>query len=162
VEEFDPLPLGRKNRLKITPSLAFTQSEYSCELWCELLHLEGAQPVAFFMEDYYKGAPAVTVNSFGKGRAFYIATQPELSMIKELFDSLKPTASLESPLPVSPNIEVVNRTRGDKTYLFILNHGDEAASINLDQKTYRDLLTGRDYRDAVSLAGYGVAVLVEI
>ena len=41
-----------------------------------MVHLEGAQAVAAFGSDYYKGKPALTRHRFGEGEAWYAATDP--------------------------------------------------------------------------------------
>lgn len=42
---------------------------------CELIHLEGARALATYDSDFYVGRPAVTVNDYGKGQAYYIASR---------------------------------------------------------------------------------------
>lgn len=42
---------------------------------CEVAALEGAVPLMLYDEDYFAGAPSVTVNRFGKGNAYYLATR---------------------------------------------------------------------------------------
>ncbi|MCE3198913.1 beta-galactosidase trimerization domain-containing protein [Paenibacillus sonchi] len=42
--------------------------------WCGILRLEGAEPIAWYEDDFFAGAPAVTVNRFGAGKLYYIGT----------------------------------------------------------------------------------------
>jgi beta-galactosidase len=54
VEEFDPYPEGRTNR-----ALA-GEASFGCDLWSDLIDLEGAEALASYGEDFYAGRPAVT------------------------------------------------------------------------------------------------------
>ncbi len=40
---------------------------------CERIHAKGAEIVATYEQAFYAGEPAMTVNTFGKGRAWYLA-----------------------------------------------------------------------------------------
>src|SRR5690606_15374760 len=78
VEEVDALAPEKRNTVE------WDQTSYECRMLCDLLHLEGAEAVAHYSSDFYKGMPAVTKNSFGKGEAWYVATLPEQAMLQEL------------------------------------------------------------------------------
>ena len=54
-----------------------------CGLLCDLIHLEGAEVKAVYGEDFYKGMPVVTVNRFGQGEAWYVASSPEQAFLQE-------------------------------------------------------------------------------
>ena len=54
-------------------------------LLCEVAALEGATPLMTYDEDFFAGAPAVTVNAFGKGKAYYVATRFEEDFYKPLY-----------------------------------------------------------------------------
>ncbi len=43
---------------------------YQVRHLCELIHIESAQALATYRDDFYAGRPAVTVNAFGKGKAW--------------------------------------------------------------------------------------------
>lgn len=64
-----------------------------------------------------------------------------------------------APLTVPPGIEVTQRCIGDQRFIFVLNHHPEEQEISLPEPM-RDLLTGRVYRQEMSLTGGGVAILV--
>src|SRR5690606_12055169 len=67
-EEIDGLPDGHTNEIVFTKDneLGLTGSFEAHEL-CELIHLEGAQALATYNDDFYAGRPSVTVNQFGEG-----------------------------------------------------------------------------------------------
>ena len=53
---------------------------------CEVAKCEGAAPMMVYDEDYFAGAPAVAVNAFGKGKAYYIATRFEKDFYKPFYE----------------------------------------------------------------------------
>ncbi|HZJ87315.1 MAG TPA: beta-galactosidase, partial [Erysipelothrix sp.] len=81
VEEFDALAPEQRNHID------FNNTEYACGLMCDILHLEGAQALATYKDDFYKGHPALTVNKVGKGNAYYVASSFETDLLEAL---LKP------------------------------------------------------------------------
>src|SRR5690606_22472511 len=87
VEEVDALAPDKRNTVEVVKG-EWNKASYDCRMLCDLLHLEGAEAVAHYSSDFYKGMPAVTKNSFGKGEAWYVATLPEQAMLQELIDHL--------------------------------------------------------------------------
>lgn len=68
VEESDALPEYKANRF------VYQGQEYPAKLLCDIMHLEGAEALAEYQEDFYAGSPVVARNSFGQGQAYYIGT----------------------------------------------------------------------------------------
>lgn len=169
VEEYDPLEPDMKNTL-IVPTkgesaghdtVFLPQGRYTCDLWCDLLHLEGAMALATYGEDFYAGRPAITLNRFGAGRALYVATRPEPSLVTSLVGSLLDDLGIASPLPLAPaGIEVTQRLDlNSAPYVFVLNHTTDTLQVPVPH-SMRDLLTGATYTTEVALPGNGVAILV--
>ena len=53
------------------------EKTYSCKYLCDLVELRGAKTVMTYGSDFYAGYPALTVNSYGKGQAWYVAADAE-------------------------------------------------------------------------------------
>ncbi len=88
---------------------------------CEVAALEGATPLMAYDEDFFAGAPAVTVNSFGEGKAYYVATRFEEDFYKPLY-ALICEGAVQSCWPSHlPECVTANR-RGD--YVFLQNTSD--------------------------------------
>jgi beta-galactosidase len=62
IEDFVPMA-SRETNLLDTPG------GESCDLWADLIHLEGAEPLASYTDGFYAGTPAVTRNVHGEGAA---------------------------------------------------------------------------------------------
>ena len=155
VEDFVPFAAGEKNRL-VTPDGA----SYSCDQWADLVHLEGAEPIASYERGFYAGTPAVTRHAFGEGTAYYLGTRPEERYTKALLERACRKAGVEAPLEAPPGVKVVRRKTGEASFLFVLNHGDESVEVRL-RKPARDLLTGAEHGGELTLEPLGVAVLQE-
>lgn len=159
VEEVDPLPPGRANT--VLPADARLGAEaFACDLWCEVLHLEGAEALATFGEDFYAGRPAISAHRLGAGRAYYVATRPAPDLMRRLMALALAEADVRAPLGPVEGLEVVQRRADGRSFTFVLNHTMDARSVALPSPM-RDLLSGQVFEREVGLEAYGVAVLVE-
>jgi beta-galactosidase len=159
VEEFDPMVPGQQNTVVVASGAPIATGEYSCNLWADIIRLEGASALATFGQDFYAGSPAVTVNQFGQGKAYYVGTQGVAAFTSALVESVLKELSLEPPLQVPQGVEVTEREANGKRYLFVLNHLEDQISIQLGHGTYVDLISGEQYERELSLAPNGVVVL---
>jgi beta-galactosidase len=159
VEELDPLPPGTSNRIVIDAGAPLAPGTYPCDLWCEVVHLEGARALARFGADFYAGGPAITEHCFGQGRAYYVATRPEPALLHRLLGWLLAERGITAPLAAPDGVEIARRCTATQEFVFVLNHHREAQTIGLPEPM-SDLLTGQTYAQQLSLAGRGVAILV--
>ncbi|MFI5607827.1 beta-galactosidase [Amycolatopsis sp. NPDC051903] len=154
IDEFRPLPEGGSIGLDLAGAAA------TGTIWSEWVEPEGASVVATFGAGELAGLPAVTRNSFGDGVAWYLATRPDAAAMRTLVDRITAEAGVSPVLPGLPaGVQAVVRHGAGESYLFLLNHGEEAVTVPLPSPA-ADLLTdpGRP-SDAVQLAPRGVAVV---
>jgi beta-galactosidase len=159
VEEVDPLLPGKSNSIVVSDGAGVAAGTYACDLWCEVLHLEGARALAQFGGDFYAGAPAITEHRFGQGRAYYLATRPEPVLLHQIVGALLADLGITAPLAVPGGVEVSKRCAGDQEFISVLNHHMQEQIIALPEPM-RDLLTEQIHEQQISLAGRGVALLV--
>ncbi len=96
------VPALRSARLEAPEAgSSLTPGSYKCDLWCDIVHLEGAEALASFAEDFYAGRPAVTENHFGKGSGIYVATRPEQAVLNDLVGKLIACCSNIEPVTTS-------------------------------------------------------------
>lgn len=155
IEDFVPMAAGQENRISTPDGASFT-----CELWADLVHPEGAESLASYADGFYAGTPALTRNAFGEGAAYYLGTRPEEHYTKLLLERVCEEAGVEAPLEVPTGVEVVRRRTENASFLFFLNHNTGAAEVPLKEPA-RDLLTGSEHEGMLSLEPLGVAVLQE-
>lgn len=159
VEEFDALEPHMNNKFKVTQYLGKASGEYNCNLWCDVVHTDTARILAVFTEDYYAGYPCITENSFGKGKAYYIATQPEQDFIKEFLKYICRINNIVPPLDVPEGVEVMPRVKDGKEYLFILNHNNNEINIILPPGEYIDLVSNKIINNTLKLPPKEVMIL---
>ena len=150
---------------------------YEGKTYCELIHARGATVLATYQSDFYAGMPALTVNTYGKGKAYYQAfrdgsTPPtgggspsypapvaENSFKDAVLDEIITALGIEKALPTLPisGVTAHTRTDGEHTYLFVENYGDApVADLSLGG-TYLNMETGV-FADTVSLDAFDVKI----
>ena len=87
VEEIDALSPEQRNRIVMKEPLGSLGGEYACGLLCDLLHPEGAEVLAEYGEEFYRGMPVLTRNRYGQGEAWYVASSPDASFLRDLAGS---------------------------------------------------------------------------
>ncbi|GAK38572.1 beta-galactosidase [Paenibacillus urinalis] len=159
VEEIDALFPDQKNKIVLKDKFGKLQGSYECGMLCDLLHTEGAEVIAEYGEDFYKGMPAVTRNTFGKGEAYYVATDPEQGFLDELIEKITTDKGIHPNLSAPSGVEVSRRVKDGISYLFVLNHNTEAVSYDLGQLEAEDLISGSQLSGMVSIEGRDVQIL---
>jgi beta-galactosidase len=154
VEECDAIPEGQSN------SFSLGEKRHTATILCDLLHLEGAQALGYFEEDFYRGMPAVTVNGFGAGKAYYVATRADEEFYYELLWGICRDVGLRPLQKTTASVEATLRENENGRFLFLLNHGDETQTVAVAMAG-TDLLSGRAYAagDGLVLEAKGVAIL---
>jgi beta-galactosidase len=154
VEEYAPYSETQSNTFCTKDNQRF-----NCSLWSDVIQLKTAQAMATFEQDYYAGSPAVTQNRFGKGTAFYVGTVPDPNGMDWLMETLCQTAGLQPVIAHAPTgAEIVQRTNGKASWLFVLNHSWEKISVLLE-KNGLDLLTDTEVNGSIDLGPSDVAIV---
>ncbi len=154
VEEIDALPPHKKNRF------FYQGQEYEAGLLCDLMHLEGAESLAEYQEDFYAGMPAVTRNSFGGGQAYYVGTRSGEAFYHQLMEDICKEQQIQPAAKAPDGVEVTKRVRGQEQYLFFLNHGEGKVHVEMPEDGM-ELLAGKACRkgEMMELEAKGVAIL---
>ena len=127
-EEIDGLFDGETNSASATTSSWLTQSEsYTCSELCDLIIPNTAKTLMTYNEDFYTNQPALTVNSFGQGQAYYIATKFEDKFYDDFYAQVLEELGIKRPLDTAlPEGIIITDREG---YLFIQNFNREAVII---------------------------------
>lgn len=131
-----------------------------CDRYFDQIHLEGAAAHATYGQYWYAGKPVVTCNRYGKGSAWYIGTQAERDWLEAFYAQLARERGIQPMLADTPDcVEVLERTRDDKRYLFLLNHSMEQVSVDLGAVSGTNLMTGEAVSGQLELQSFGKAVI---
>lgn len=158
-EEIDALFPDTTNQIVMKQPWGGLEGSYNCGILCDLIHAEGAEVLAEYGSDFYKGMPVLTANSFGKGKAWYVASSPEASFLSGFLANLCEKNGVKPVLQPAEGVEVTRRVKDGRTYTFLLNHNAEAVSVDAGEETRTDLLTGGTVSGTVSIPGKGVMIL---
>jgi len=134
---------------------------YAARHYCDIIHPESAQVLAKYGREFYAGTPAVTVNQFGKGRAYYIASRNDGKFLNDfsagLIRDLKIRPTLAGKLPAG--VTAQRRTDGRQDFVFILNFNPKPVAVNIGREKFRDLISGQNRSGTIKLPNYGALVL---
>ncbi len=154
VKDYVPI-YSEKIGVKFSSQLTGPDAE--CELWADLLQPASASVLAKYTGSY-AGEAAITVNSFGKGKAIYLGADLDPASLARVLATLLGTAGIKSSFGVPRGVEITARKSGDKQWVFLLNHTADSKEVTLPGR-FADLLTGTTIAEKVSLRPYDVLVL---
>ena len=119
----------------------------------EVLEPSSAKVLAPFANTPQK-SPAITVNTFGKGRAIYLATAAQPEFIDPLIRSLYPTVGIR-PGPETPYGVSARTVEGRTLYV---NTKNAPVTVTFEG-TRTGLLTRKKYTGQIDLPAFGVELL---
>lgn len=161
-EEIDALNDNDRNGVMMLPNNKFGLSgTFEATDLCELIHVESAEVLGSYTDDFYAGRPALTVNQLGKGKAYYMATRCKqdflYSFYKEIVRETKVVRVLNTELPNGVTAQL--RTDGETDYIFIMNFSGEVRQVALDKRNYSDLVDGLPVGGTLTLPTNGIRML---
>jgi beta-galactosidase len=161
-EEIDSLYNSDSNAIALSEDcMPGLMREYKAVDFCELIHAETAQTLGVYIKDFYAGRPALTVNLFGEGKAWYMASRFDEGFLKDFYTSLIAELGLKKVLATElpPGVTAQVRSDGFNEYIFVMNFSEEQRIVDLGEGKAEDMLTGEKGLTSVLLKPYGVAVL---
>jgi len=131
-------------------------------LWLEEIDLidTSLEILAWFKNPFLGKKPALTKNSYGKGKAFYFGAVLEEKGYEVFYRYLARILGLKPVLSLPSGIYATRWQKDRETYLFLNNPTRFRRLVNLKGE-FEDLLTGRRLRK-ISLSPFGVKVLRQL
>lgn len=136
VEETDTLHDHQNNVVQVGAKALDWKGEFEARQYCDLIHPEGAEVLATYERDFYGGRAALTVNYFGKGKAYYIASRNESSfqeglltrIVKEL--GLRPALMTDLP----EGVVAQKRANRDTEWIWVMNFTGQEQNWSLPDR----------------------------
>ena len=166
VEETDALLSGQTNGFVIKDDPFGSNSgiagTWKAELFCDIIHPEGAQTIALYESDFYAGTPALCRNKFGKGEVWYFGARPQQELLDRFTALVCGVQGIAAVFPAVEGIEAACRVKNGKEFIFVLNHNKTGIKIEIP-KACRDLITGKtfDAGENILFSAAGVLILVD-
>jgi beta-galactosidase len=158
VEEIDALTPEMKNNIKMVSPFGELEGEYQCGMLCDLINLEGAEAYGVYGKDFYEGRPALTINKYGNGEAYYVASDPEQGFLDKLIRAICSSKNIMPPFEAPVGIEITQRVKGNREFTFVLNHNEDTSFIELNGE-FVDIITDKKLAGKVSIDKKGVLIL---
>ena len=153
VEETDALRPYEKNRMILVDPDFLPRREYECSFLCDIIHPEGgAEVLASYGEDFYALTPCVTCNYYGKGKAYYIGTQPEQSFLEDLMTVICSDCGLKAPYAAAGGVEVTLRVSPRAQVVFAINHNKAEGWVDFGEEVLTNLVTGATFTGRIFMA----------
>lgn len=161
-EETDTITPEERNRVLPVPGNELGLSgSFEARDYFALIHAEGARVLATFGSDFYAGRPALTVNNFGQGQAYYVASRNDEAFMDSFFGKLAQQLDLLRALPAElpEGVTAQLRSDGQNRFIFVMNFNPAPATVDLGAAAYHSLLSGQPVTGPLGLPAYGVEVL---
>ena len=142
VEETDCLYDSERVRIRaVEGNSCGLVGQFEARQYCELIHLEGAEALATFDSEFYRGRPSVTRHDFGEGEAYFVASRNDEAFQSQFINLVIQRAGLEPALAAQTPNGVTVQVRSDEhnDYLFVLNCTEGEKSIPIKEVNLSEL-----------------------
>lgn len=159
-EEIDALYDNQYNMLVFNDQIDLPlKAEYTVSELCDIIHCSTAKTLAVYGEDFYKDTPALTVNQFGKGKAYYLAAKAENQFYRDFYNRLVQECDVQKGIDaVLPYGVTVSKRTGEVDLVFLQNFNNQEISIEI-LTPMADFETGKLFSGKQILLAYEVRIL---
>lgn len=119
--------------------------------WADILTPTSAEVIATYASEFYAKEAAITVHSYGKGKAYYVGTELDRELMHRFMNQLADV--LPETLITPPGVEIISRENEQVSYYFVMNHQnkDQAITIPEDWEAYypeqdRNMISANQYQ----------------
>lgn len=157
-EEIDMPGLYDKNHIR------YEGQCYEVTGLCGLVHAEQAKTLAEYQDNFYRGYPALTENTYGKGKAYYVASQNEEAFLQAFFDRVLQETGISSGFDgqLPHGVTVTKREQeGQLPVWFLQNFNHEGITVPITG-CFRDLETDWVYRNKIEMPPFSCSILEQV
>ncbi len=131
---------------------------YTAKDYCAVVHPLEAKPLAVYEENFYSGCPAITVNEFGKGKAYFLAARTGSDFLACFEAFVCREAGLNPIVNNLPyGVLCTERINDNGIFTFVMNTLPDEMHVVLPKSV--NMLTGNSVNGETVLQPYGVLVL---
>lgn len=114
--------------------ISWEECEYQADMWSDILRITGKEvkSLAVYASEYYQGTPCITENTYGKGKAYYIATSIDEPCMERLIAYCSKTADIDCLGNAEKYVEFASRENKNIQWLFVMNHSGEKRTFIKD------------------------------
>ena len=143
-------------------SVNYKGKSYPLTHIAEVIKPKGAETLAEYESDYYKGTPAVTKHKYGKGTAYYIGFMPDAEFTNEFISDISKEHAVFpiSEITAEPGVHITKREGDGEKYYFAVNYTDEEKKCTLS-KELLNIIDERTESGEVVIGPEGFAVYSE-
>ena len=104
---------------------------YTCKYLCDLVELRGARTLMTYGSDFYEGYSCLTVNEYGKGKAWYVAADADKEFYGDFLEKVLKDSGVSCGIKeeIPDALEITVRECENEKYYIYQNFGTEAVSI---------------------------------
>jgi beta-galactosidase len=133
--------------------------EYEICDYAERIHLEGARELGKYVSDFYAGESAVTVNEYGKGKAYYIAARDTGELKDKIIGDILAELDIKGHIKsATEGVTAHSREDEDNIYLFVENYTAEPADAEIYSEGL-DMESGTPTEKLIKISPYGVRII---
>jgi len=130
---------------------------YKGDTFADLITPEGAEVIAWYNSGWYTPYSAVTVNSYGKGMAYYIGCGISQEFYDSLINNLLSGYALKEIL-FPEEVEVNIREKDDRRFIFVNNFSDKMTQIEIKREMF-DLIAEKSVQGKITMDPFGIMIL---
>ncbi len=155
-DEKNSFVLNNKSNMKFK-----LKKNYECNILCDIVATSTAKAIMEYGDDFYKGKPALTVNNYEYGKAYYVAADAEQEFYNDFYENLVKEAGVTKYFNkrVDKRIEVNIRQSEDNKYIFMQNFSQDEVEVEFPKGNF-DIIYG-DCRNG-RIKGFGTVILKSI
>ncbi len=135
----------------------YANQKFEYNSWFDVLKLETAKAYATYSNDAYVGYPAITLNNYCKGKAYYIGTVPDNNFYIDFVGKLMKYNGIPKLTGIPDGVEITTRTNNKDDYIVFLNNSNKDNIMGLPKSLY-SVIDNRG-KDNVHLMPYSIDIV---
>ena len=104
---------------------------YTASKWADILTPTTAETLATYASEFYDGEAAITVNQFGKGKAYYVGTELDKKLMSQFINEF--AEFLPEGIKAPVGVEIACRENDTIAYYFVMNHTNKVQYLEIPE-----------------------------